>query len=458
MKDIDKLLQKNSIEDVNIPERVQNKIHYALNHLENKSSKINYLKRIITAFVSTILALLGSVTVYAAFGGTIGGIPINEWIGIKFSDQYEDYKVGVEGQEIIYNETKIELSSTVCDDGYTILEFDVKLSKEDKEYLKLGEKLITEQELEESKIREEKYKEQEMMGFKAGEEPYSFLVRYKDLFNTIRITFNENYNEIGKPRCNIIIDGEKHYVPSSQTVTKISEYEYKVYQLYFITDKELGDKTEFSLSLTANSLGNIADTDSYRKQNPEASTVIANRANNAREIELNGEFNIEVSKNKAVENTKVIKPDSVQPTYKHMTKKVEEIRITPLQIIAKVTTHIDNVSLRSLSSTRDKDYIGITEFKVYDNLGKELVSHNFEVKRTITYENGKVEEWSPGDIGTYKSFYNAQMDLVEYLIIEKKDDMDMIKIVPTVKEMDYSEENYTYNKKELESIEINLNR
>ena len=456
MRDIEKILQRNSIDDVNIPDRVENKIHYALNHLENKSSKINYLKRMIVAFISTVIALVGSVTVYASFGGTISGKPILEWIGLKFSDQYEDYKVGVEGQEITYNETKIELISTVCDDGYTILEFDVKLSKEDKEYLKLGEKLITEQELEESKIREEENKDKLTMGFVAGEEPYSYLVRYKDLINTIRITFNENYNEIGKLRCNIIIDGEKFYVPSTQSATKISDYEYKVYQLYFITDKELGNKKEFSISLTANSLGNIADTDSYRKQNPDASIVIANRPNNARKIELNGEFNIDVSKNKAVENTKVIKPNSNQSTYKHMSKKVEEIRITPLQIIAKVTTHIDNVSLRSLSYTRNKDYIGITDFKVYDNLSNELVSHNFEVKRTITYANGEVEEWSPGDIGTYKSFYNAQMDLVEYLIIEKKDNVSEIKIIPTVRELNFTDESTTEETIELEALNIDL--
>ena len=139
MRDIEKILQRNSIDDVNIPDNVENKIQNALNHLENKSNKVNYLKRIITAFVSTILTLLGSATVYAALGGTIGGRPVIEWLGIKFSSQYEDYKIGVEGQEITYNETKIELVSTVCDDGYTILEFDVKLSKEDKEYLRLGE-------------------------------------------------------------------------------------------------------------------------------------------------------------------------------------------------------------------------------------------------------------------------------------------------------------------------------
>ena len=39
----------------------------------------------------------------------------------KFSDQYEEYKVNVEGQELVNNETTIDLVSTACDDGYTIL-------------------------------------------------------------------------------------------------------------------------------------------------------------------------------------------------------------------------------------------------------------------------------------------------------------------------------------------------
>ena len=30
----------------------------------------------------------------------------------------------VEGQEVMYNETKIDLTSTVCDDGFSIFEFE----------------------------------------------------------------------------------------------------------------------------------------------------------------------------------------------------------------------------------------------------------------------------------------------------------------------------------------------
>ena len=91
-----------------------------------------------------------------------------------------------------------------------------------------------------------------------------------------------------------------------------------------------------------------------------------------------------------------------------------------LQIIIKLKTQIDNVSLQSLSSTRNKDYIGIIDYNVYDTNGNKLNSFNIEKQRTITYSNGTTEEWAPGDIGTYKDFYGATMNLTEYIIIEKK--------------------------------------
>ena len=130
MKDIDKLLQKNNIEEVKIPSRVENKIQYALNHIGNKSNKINYIKRIITAFISTVIALIGSVTVYAAFGGTIGGKPVFEYAksGIKFFNEYEKYKEDVKGEKLEHDGTTVTLVSTIYDENYILLEFDVKLT------------------------------------------------------------------------------------------------------------------------------------------------------------------------------------------------------------------------------------------------------------------------------------------------------------------------------------------
>ena len=173
-------------------------------------------------------------------------------------------------------------------------------------------------------------------------------------------------------------------------------------------------------------LGNIGE-----KKKTESGMQIINTPNNARFINIGGNFEVNVSKEKTLQDTKIIKPENVEISYKNMNKKVEEVSITPLQIVAKVMTKIDNVSLNSLSNTQNEDHINLIDFKVYDSNNNELTSSSFETKRTITYENGKTEEWAPGDIGTYKDFKNATMNITEYIIIEKKDNMSGIKIVPS---------------------------
>ena len=416
--------------------------------------KSNNIKSISTHFLMVFLSLsiifIGGISVYAAFGGTIGGKPVSEWFGIGFSDEYYKYKVNVENkQEIVYNETKIELVSTVCDDGFTILEFDVKLSKEDKEHLKLGEPLFPEDVIEKARIEYEQCKNK--LYYSPEGTSYKTMLKEKDLVNTIKIPFNEKLNEPGTLRCNILIDNERKYAKNFQTIEKISDYEYKLYQLYFLTDKEIGNKTEFTITLYANSIENIADISNYKSDN---GMVTVNTPENMRSIEINGVFNVKVSKNSAIENTKIIKPINAISKYKQMTKRIEEIKITPLQIIAKVSTQINNVSLNSLSNRKNENHIGLIDYEVYDENNNIINSIEYETKRIITYENGKIEEWGTGDIGTFKDFYNATLNLTEYIIIEKHDNMQNIKIVPVEKETLVTEE----KRNELQAMEININK
>ena len=427
MNNIEDLLEKANKKDINIPPRIEYKIQYALKH-KNKSNWGYGLKKLITVVVSLMIVLVGSVSVYAAFGGTIAGKPIMEWIGIKFSDEYDNYKENVVKQEITYNETKVDLISTVCDDAFTILEFDVKLSKEDKEYLRLGESIVTEEDLKQAR----KSDEETTRNVEEGQN-YKFISSAKDTLNTIQLIFfgkeeeqngKKVYNSEGT--YNIIIDDEKIWTKTIQTVTKISDYEYKVYQLFLLKDDELKGKENFKISLNNIVLGNIGE-----KKKTESGMQIINTPNNARFINIGGNFEVNVSKEKTLQDTKIIKPENVEISYKNMNKKVEEVSITPLQIVAKVMTKIDNVSLNSLSNTQNKDHINLIDFKVYDSNNNELTSSSFETKRTITYGNGKTEEWAPGDIGTYKDFKNATMNITEYIIIEKKDNMSGIKIVPS---------------------------
>lgn len=424
MKDIDKLLQTNNIDEVKIPSSVENKIQYALNHIENQSNKINYIKKIITAIISTVLALVGSVTVYAAFGGTILGRPVFEWANIKFSDQYEEYRVEVEWQKMAHNETTMELISTICDDCYVLLEFDVKFSEEDKQLMKLGENYITEKDFESLEQVEDEMMKQHL---------FKHYTEYKDDLNTFYAEFQ-----------NVFINDKQIWPGKTQTVTKISDYEYKVYQIFFITDQNWNGENEFKLTLK----NCFINTDTVRLTGEYGDYKLhTDTSGSGGCFYMDGEINVEVSKEKALENTEVIIPGVPQAKYKNMTKTVEKVEITPMQIIVKISTQINNVSLRSLSSSRNKDYIGITDFKVLGNDGQELISTNYETRRTISYVDGTVEEWAAGDIGTYKSFYNAKMNLEEIIIIEKKANTNNIKIIPTVQEVTYESDG---NRKEQE--------
>lgn len=423
MKDIEKILQRNSIEDVNIPSSVENKIQYALNHLENKSSKINYLKRIITAFISTILALLGSVTVYAALGGTIGGKPIFEYAksGIKFTDQFEEYKQEINGQKLKHNETTVNLVSGIYDENYVLLEFDVKFSEEDKEYLRLGENMIEDEfiELAHSEIQKEWLREDKEKGIK----------------NTINLKLNGDSKHI-------IIDNQKYYTGRLQTKTKISDNEYKVYQLHFINNEITGGKDEITLTFKDNSIENMGDV---------GKDVVVNSWNapgNYKTFNFDGELNIKLSRNKIDENTKIIIPDSNISQYKNMIQKVEEIRITPLQIIVKVSIQIENVNGDNFTNLMNK------EAKVYSDDGKELTAFTCDLTEKFIYKGKEISEGNLYDIED-----NAKIEISEIIIIEKNDNLKGLKIVPNLTERIWTEENGFGNiDVTLNPMEVSLNQ
>lgn len=222
----------------------------------------------------------------------------------------------------------------------------------------------------------------------------------------------------------VTIDGTEHWIRprAKQIVEKVEENEYKVV-------KELDGKTDFTITIH---------------------NMILECENQT--IDMPGEFHIRLSKDKALENTKVILPANNKTRYKKMTKEVTKVKITPLQIIAEVTSVIEDVSLYSLTNTTNENYIGISGFRAKNQKGEELVCYSYETQRIINYEDGSKEEWKIGDIGTFYYFENAQMILKEYVIIENKTDIESITIIPTVRQpKDEVEETI-----ELENITVNL--
>ena len=402
------------------------------------------VKKVVTIIITALAMLAGSITVYAAMGGEIAGKPVIEWLGIKFSDEYENYKVDVVDQEVGANETKIELVSTVCDDGYTVLEFDVKLSKEDKEYLRIGEKVVTEADIEKALEFD-----REFNNSKDGEGPnYKSIIKCSDLENTIGLKLNSKDDRIINDCRNIILDDEDMWLRQSiQKVTKISDYEYKVYQLYFLTEKELADKTDFKLTFKDILIVNQAEIHDYT-----ANMYLANTPNNERALPVDGIIEANLSK-KNVKNNIKLYYNNQEATYKTMTQKIDEIKVTPLQVIIKLSLTTTNVSSISLGRVHDPNHIGHEDYKVYDEDGNKLNSHSFRKSQIITYEDGTQEEWGAYDNGATYDFENATIEITEYIVIEKADALKVLKIIPTISHDEY-DENEQKIKKVIDELDV----
>lgn len=435
MKEIEEILKKSGNKQIEVPEKIKYRVKYTLDN-KTKNRKIHFFRKFVTAIASLMIVFVGGVSTYAAFGGTIAGKPVIEWLGVKFSDEYENYiEEAKEDQKVSYENTEITLLSTMCDEGYTVLEFDVKLSKKDREYLRLDESIITEEDI--------KQAETEGWG-------YEFYEKNAKLKNTVEILFNYMEEDSINDAKKIILNGKENYVRtlSTQTTTKISDYEYKVYQIYFLTEEELGNKTNFNLTFKDIALTN----GNQEKPDDESTMFLINTPNNQRFIEIDGQISVDLSKEKSLKNTRKISLDKEVFKYKNMTKTLKEITYTPMQTIIRIDSILKNVSLNSISNTSSKDYIGVMNYKYYDENGNKLTAFDSEYKRVITYANGKTEEWARGDIQAGNNFYGATMELKEFIAIETNKDMKKLIVVPVETQVINGEEQYI----ELDKIEIDL--
>lgn len=396
------------------------------NNYQYKDKKINPIKiaaNFVLVILTSIAICIGGLSVYATFGGKISGKPVFEWFKVSFSDEYENYRNEVHGETIQGpNESSIDLVSTVCDEGFVILEFDVKLSAEDKEYLKIGNSVLTEEYLkatddEDSRTLEEDYdKETHQFSVQTTKELIKKMLGDKIIEDKICVgcnlqpgTFKDSKIIQKKYNKNVIIDGEYIYVQlSPQSVKKISEYEYKLYQMYFLTDKELGDKTEFTITMKdfiiTTTQMEYGDTDTC--------------------LRLDGQFDIKLSKEKALENSRKIEVSNEEIVYKdkELTQKIESTVVTPLQTIVKVHSTYEHIDYSQLTDSTSEEHIGIREYKVFNESGNEINSYSFETKRMITYADGKEEEWGSDQIEpTRIPFKDATLEIIDYILIENED-------------------------------------
>ena len=256
---------------------------------------------------------------------------------------------------------------------------------------------------------------------------YKYLMENSNLVNTIAVKFNSKNDEIVADNRNVILNDEYIWLRQSiQKVTKISDYEYKVYQLYFLTEKELDDETDFKLSFK-----NILLINQAEKPNEIKNIYFVNTEHNKRAIPIDDVIEVNLSKKDAKNNSKIYH-NNQEVTYKTMTQKIDEIKVTPLQIIVKLNLTTTDVSSITLRRSRDPNYIGFEEYKAFDENGNRLSSYSFRKSQIITYEDGTQEEWGAYDIGTNNDFENAIIEVIEYIIIEKTDSLKYLKIIPTI--------------------------
>lgn len=365
-------LEKN--QEINIEE---NKVKY-----KNKHEVIAKIKSIILTIISIIALLISGGVAYAALGGKINGVPVLEWMGIKFSNNYVEYSEPVENQFVENEDVKITLETTVADEGFTILQFRVEIN--------------------EDKISSYKTEEDIEIGW---EVPFCYLS-----FNDPVITKgNHKYTELNGANYKIIIDGEKIWQRgiSAQSFEKISETEYVVYQMWFLDKKLLNNKEQYEITLNDISIGIGEDC-----------------------IPVNGSFNVKVSKEKALRNTITIVPqDDTTVKYKKMEKRIEKIYITPLQNIIKVKTTYKDVDIHDFTYVLDENFVENLSYIAFDNNNNNISSYVARTEERIIYEDGTIDEGTPGEfIFERDNFEHATYEIVEMIAIEKNENIDEFKL------------------------------
>lgn len=547
---------------------IYEKIDKRLKNNTIKNTRQFNFKTILTTIASFIIVTGTSLTVYAKLGGKIGGKPVLDWFGIDFSNHYSEYIVPSKNQSIETNGAKLNLINTVCDDGFITFEFNLTLNEDAKK--QLGN--ITN-------------------------------------VDNLVISFNDRTG-ISPNNNSIQIDGKNYNIKSSQRyqqISKLSDYEYTIYQMYFLTNDELQGKNNFKITLDNISIVNMSEAKDFKSRirnykkdsesidellyksgsnqtvdeilkdynddstylqikndtnisndfkvmlenawysdgnntlsdtqtglktfaknyktknstisdvlkenniNEDIETILAKYSDDItidelrkdyfsdydsisnslslenytietdkidkemsperkakrkeiftlvylydnaeglkeKDIIMDGNFNVDLSKDTILKDTNIISQDSQTVNYKTMNMNVDKVTVTPIQTIISFTSIINDVNSNSLLNTYDKNYIGLIGYNVYDSNGNKLANYQFEQKRTLVLADGKNIELNSSDFDNNLTFDKAKMILRNYVALKTDDNIDSIKIIPYVQET-------SNNCQQLEPIMIKL--
>lgn len=391
----------------------------------NKGGFLMKLKRIIIAISSIIGILIGSGAVYAALGGTIAGKPALEWLGIKFSKEYSEYVEQVENMFVENENMRMDLLSTVSDDGFIVLDFDLTLKENFKN------KLRSEIKGNDNNIKDEELDKLLNESISAISFNDKFEARESEDENGKKSKTEPEWWYINSSYDSIIIDNKEFIVRgrSAQEIKCIvSGEKYHFYQLYFLTNNELNDKEDFKLTLKSPVI-------QYEGEKYEV---------------INGEFNIALSKEKAMKNTTTITDNNAKINYKTLEQKIDKVTITPMQNIVKLTTTLNDVTEESWTDLSNKNYVGDIEYKIYND--KERINgFVLDTGIEVNYSDGSKENLTPGEYETKKKLNGAKIVTTTYMVIEKNDKINDLKVES------YVGNEYTEEIRQIGYYKINLN-
>lgn len=523
----DEQIKKALESNIEVPYTYEMKIKKAL--YQKKYNFKYYIKRFFIAVIYIISMLIGGFGVYAAVGGQIDGVPAMQWFGTRLSNNYTEYKQEVENQVISYENTSVELTSTLCSEGITILEFDVKLSDEDKEKFSLGQSIYNEEygkQMEQvkeetkieykNKIKLDKLREKHLdySISKLDEESKNIEISDEELMNsnygkeyqhrmemmdkaieqrkksiiTLGLALNVdqkggtyNYDKFNPDTdwyASIYIDDEPYYAKNWQKTEKVADNEYKIYTMYFLTDDELKDKDSFKITLKNNKLVNLVqwqylsrDGDDNQDKNIEGWNSdchwFAKTLDNGlfgvkgNSIDLDGEYDVNVSKSELLKDSKVIDNPNIQSEFRNITHSVEKVVVSPIQTVIKIKKTATQQSSNAYAgryTDHSIEHLPLTrKYLIYDDKGNQISSFSVSNKNTLIYSNGTREDYDPHDIPN-KTYNNATWEKVQYLLIENTD-TSYIKIVPVevirnpINDEEYTGEEIDY---EMEPMIINI--
>lgn len=374
----------NTISKINTDENFKNDLVKKLKSEEakikekqTKTTKIDLLKIKIKNFLITVGAIIGILLGSGVAYAKINNIPFLEIFGFTFSDEYTEYVEPVVNQVVEDDNIKITLESTVCDDGFTVLQFRINVKSD--EYI-------------------ERY---------SSTEDNILCATYLSFNDPIIDENGDKYLNLAVANYNAIINGEKTWMrgASAQGFDYISDREAIFYQAWFFDEDNFENQTEFTLTLEDIAVGLGEDV-----------------------IPLEGKFEVTVSKERAKQNTKMFDSENESFAYKKSINKIEKVLMTPMQNIVKISKTQKDVGLNDLTYVLDEDYIGYFSYVVYDQDNNLLVSSSITSEEQITYEDGEINSVPPGECEFRESFSNAEFLSHEYLIVEKNENIKKLRI------------------------------